>query len=338
MFGLVRILVTGATGFIGSHFVLRALAAGHSVVGLVRSERPENAALCERLRGLGADLRRGDVLDEESLYSAAAGAECVCHFAAAFKETAPEEHFLRVNVQGTVNLANAAGRQGVRRVVLCGTAGIYGQRVPGLVDESSRVQPYNSYERTKLAAEQALRERAAALGLETVILRPVAVYGPGDDRLLKLFRSAQKGRFPVFGAAQGRRHMIFVSDLADAFLRACTEPAAAGQELIVGGPRAVPLREMLEILAVLSNRRSVGPRLPLKPMLALAAVVEDVCGWLRIPPPIYRRRMDFYLQDVAFDCSRAKAVLGWEPKVDLRGGLGATLEAARAAGGAGASS
>jgi nucleoside-diphosphate-sugar epimerase len=147
----------------------------------------------------------------------------------------------------------------------------------------------------------------------------------------------EKGRFPVFGTAEGRRHMIFVTDLADAFLRACTEPAAAGQELIVGGPRTVPLREMLEILAALSNRRSVGPRLPLKPMLVLAAVVEDVCSWLRIQPPIYRRRMDFYLQDVAFDCSRARTVLRWQPKVDLREGLGVTLEAARAAGGSGAS-
>jgi len=161
------------------------------------------------------------------------------------------------------------------------------------------------------------------------------VYGPGDDRLLKLFRSAEKGRFPVFGAAQGRRHMIFVSDLVDAFLRACTEPAAAGHELIVGGPRAVPLREMLDILAVLTNRLSVGPRPPLQPMLVLAAVVEDVCGRLGIQPPIYRRRMDFYLQDVAFDCSRAKAVLRWEPKAVLREGLCATLEAAKRAGASG---
>jgi nucleoside-diphosphate-sugar epimerase len=155
------------------------------------------------------------------------------------------------------------------------------------------------------------------------------VYGPRDERLLKLFRSVSKGRFPLFGRGDGRRHMIYVTDLADAFLRACAAPSAVNRELIIAGPKAVPLREMLQTIARVANRPGFGPSLPLKPMLALAAVVEDTCKVLKIQPPIYRRRMDFYLNDAAFDSRQAQALLGWQPKVDLAEGFAATLRELR---------
>ncbi len=82
------------------------------------------------------------------------------------------------------------------------------------------------------------------------------------------------------------------------------------QELIVAGPKAVPLREMLQTIAQAANRPAFGPRLPLKPMLALAAVVEDTCKVFKINPPIYRRRMDFYLNDAAFDSRHAQSGAG----------------------------
>jgi dihydroflavonol-4-reductase len=316
----VRIFVTGANGFIGSHFMDHAAAAGHYVIGLQRG--PSTA------RGSGLEIRTGDVRDPDSFGAALRGADCVCHFAAAFREAGEaEDHFHRVNVEGTAKLMAAAHAHGVKRFVLCSTAGIYGSRVPGLIDESRKPQPWNAYERSKVAAEDEVRRLARLYRMEYVILRPTAVYGPRDERLLKLFRSTAKGRFPLFGRGDGRRHMVYVTDLAEAFLRACTLPEAANQEMIVAGPEAVPLRDMLQTLATLSNRRSCGPRLPLGPMLGLAAVTEDVCRWLKINPPLYRRRMDFYTNDAAFDCSRARSVLGWTPKVGLREGLASTLHA-----------
>jgi nucleoside-diphosphate-sugar epimerase len=123
--------------------------------------------------------------------------------------------------------------------------------------------------------------------------------------------------------------MVHVSDVADAFLRACEQRAAANAEMIVAGPDVVPLREMLQVLARAADRRSCGPRLPLAPMLALAALVEDVCKPLGIQPPIYRRRMEFYLSDAAFDCSRARRLLDWEPKIRLDEGLSHTMQAYR---------
>lgn len=326
----MRIFVTGASGFIGAHFVERALAEGHGVVGMYRSDGPKHRTGIEQLRSRGASLRRGDIQKPGTFADALSGTDCVCHFAAAFRESGADEAFFeRMNVEGTANVARAAADAGVKRFVHCGTAGIYGQRVAGTIDEKTPIRPWNSYERSKLAADETVREIARGAGMEYVILRPTAVYGPRDERLLKLFRSVAKGRFPLFGRGDGRRHLIYVTDLADAFLRACTAPSAANQELIVAGPKAVPLREMLQTIAMAANRPAFGPSLPLKPMLALAAVVEDTCKVLKIQPPIYRRRMDFYLNDAAFDSSRAQSVLGWQPKVDLAEGFAATLQALR---------
>lgn len=326
----MRIFVTGAAGFIGAHFVERALEAGHEVVGLYRSESAPRRAYIESLRERGAQLERADVLEPQTFAERLNGCDCVCHFAAAFREArADHDFFHRINVQGAANVARAAAERGVRRFVHCSTAGIYGQRVAGVIDESTPMRPWNSYEQSKLAAENTVKAVAHERGMEYVILRPTAVYGPRDERLLKLFRSVSKGRFPLFGRGEGRRHMIYVTDLADAFLRACTVPSAANHELIVAGPRAVPLHDLLKTLAAVANRRDFGPRLPLRPMLALAALVEDICTRLAIDPPIYRRRMDFYLNDAAFDSSRAQLTLGWRPQIDLAEGLSRTLRALR---------
>jgi nucleoside-diphosphate-sugar epimerase len=326
----MRIFVTGATGFIGAHLVECALKAGHDVLGLYRSDGPRHRGVIDYLRHRGAELCRGDILRPETYSSCLRDIDCVCHFAAAFREPgANEDFFNRINVDGTAIVATAAAEHGVRRFVHCSTAGIYGQRVDGLINESTPIRPWNNYERSKLAAEDEVRRVAESGEMQYVILRPTAVYGPRDERLQKLFRSVAKGRFPLFGAGEGRRHMIYVTDLTQAFLRACISPAAANQELIVAGPKAVPLRNLLETLARAANRRAFGPRLPLEPMLALAGFIEDLCAKFKVNPPLYRRRMDFYLNDAAFDSQRAQETLEWQPKVDLPEGLAATLHASR---------
>ena len=322
----MQIFVTGATGFIGAHFVECALEAGHSVTGLYRSNSARQNAIADHLRNLGAVLHRGDILDSDSLAEGVRGADCVCHFAAAFRESSAEDsYFQRMNVDGTVNVLQASARAGARRFIHCSTAGIHGQRARELIDERTSVRPWNSYERSKVASEVQVRRISREQGMEYVILRPTAVYGPRDERLVKLFRSVAKGRFPLFGPGDGRRHMVYVTDLAHAFLRACTVREAANREFIIAGPEAVTLREMLRTLAEVANRRSFGPRLPLKPMLWLAGITEDVCGKLNIKPPIYRRRMDFYLNDAVFSSRLARDVLGWTPKVGLKDGLAATM-------------
>lgn len=329
----MRIFVTGATGFVGSHFVELALARGHQVVGTYSSDHPDKRAILQYLRSRGAQLVQADIGQPAQLQAVLQDCECVCHFAAAFRESGADDGFFeRLNVAGTRNVLTAAAAAGVRRFVFCGTAGIHGQRVAATITEQSPVNPFNAYENSKVAAEAEVRRMCAAAGMEWVIVRPTAVYGPRDERLLKLFKSAAKGRFPLFGPGAGRRHMIYVKDLAELFLLACTAPQAAAQEFIAAGPRATSLRELLRILGQAVGRKSTGPSLPLAPMTMLAAVIEDICLKLGVNPPLYRRRMDFYVNDAAFDSSKAAAVLGWRPVVDLPEGLAATYTAYKAEG------
>lgn len=326
----MQIAVTGATGFIGRNFVELAASRGHRISAMHRPGTPAKRKLNGVLQSSKVSLRASDVRDSNSLAAAMTDAECVIHFAAAFRESGvPDDYFFTINVAGTRNAIKAAAEQGARRFVFCSTAGIYGTSVPGITDESAKASPENIYERSKVEAEEVVRTLSVSYGIEYVILRPAVVYGPYDDRLIKMFRAAARGRFPQFGPGKGRRHMIFVADVARAGLRACVSPAAAGQEMILAGPRAVPLHEILSILALALHRSSCGPRLPLWPMQALAAMTEDACGVLGIKPPIYRRRMDFYRNDASFDCSRAFGVLGWKPAVDLDEGFGRTIASYR---------
>jgi nucleoside-diphosphate-sugar epimerase len=243
-----------------------------------------------------------------------------------------DEFFERVNLDGTRHLLDAAAATGVRRFVYCSTIGIFGHRAPGITREDSPLAPGNVYERTKVAGERMVREVAGARGMPFVILRPADVYGPRDQRLLKLFRGVKRGKFPLFGSGSGRRHMIYVDDVVSGFFKACERDEALGEALILAGPRACTLRELIAEVERATGSRKFGVRLPLAPMLAAAAVVEDAAKVLHFDPPIYRRRMDFFWSDSEFDTSRARRVLDWTPQVDLAEGIRRTAEDYRRSG------
>ena len=329
----MKLLVTGGTGFIGSHLAEEGRRRGAEVVVLGLTDRPEEKASAALLAGMGAEVISGSITDAELCRRASRGATHVFHLAVAMREGGKSDEFFEaINLDGTRHLLQAATTERVQRFVYCSTIGIYGHRTPGITSENSPLSPGNIYERTKVAAERLVRDFAENCALPAVVLRPADVYGPRDQRLLKMFKGVSRGRFPLFGAGKGRRHMVYVDDVVSAFFKACERQEAVGEGLIVAGPRACTLRELLEEVAAATGSRRYGVRLPLAPMLGLAAVVEDVCAALAIDPPIYRRRMDFFHSDSAFDISKAREVLDWEPKVDLREGIRRTLENYRRSG------
>jgi dihydroflavonol-4-reductase len=329
----MRLLVTGGTGFIGSHLAEEARRRGAEVVVLGLTERPEERANAELLSRRGAEVLAGSITDADLCRRAARGATHIFHLAVAMREGGKSDAFFEsINLDGTRQLLEAATAQGVERFVYCSTIGIYGHRAPGITSEESSLAPGNIYERTKVSAERLVRDFAENCGLAAVVLRPADVYGPRDQRLLKLFKGVSRGRFPLFGAGKGRRHMVYVDDVVSSFFKACERHEAIGQGLIVAGPQACTLRELIDEVTRATGSSRYGFRLPLAPMLGLAAVVEDLCAALSIDPPIYRRRMDFFHSDSEFDTSRARRVLDWEPKVDLREGIRRTLEDYRRSG------
>jgi dihydroflavonol-4-reductase len=329
----VRLLVTGGTGFIGSHLAEAGRRQGAEVVALGLTGRPEEQANAALLSRMGIEVLTGSITDPELCRRAARGATHIFHLAVAMREGGKSDEFFEsINLDGTRQLLQAASQQRVERFVYCSTIGIYGHRAPGITREDSPLAPGNIYERTKVSAELLVRDFAEHCGVPSVIIRPADVYGPRDQRLLKMFKGVSKGRFPLFGSGNGRRHMVYVDDVVSAFFKACERDQALGEGLIVAGPRSCTLRELLDEVTRATGSKRYGVRLPLAPMLGLAAAVEDVSAALGIDPPIYRRRMDFFHSDSEFDTSRARRVLDWEPQVDLREGIRRTLEDYRASG------
>ena len=323
----MRLLVTGGTGFIGSHLAEEGRRRGAAVVVLGLTGRPEEQENADLLRRLGVEVLEGSITDPELCRRAVRGATHIFHLAVAMREGGKSDEFFEaINLDGTRHLLEAASQQRVERFVYCSTIGIYGHKAPGITREDSPLAPGNIYERTKVSAERLVREFAEQCAVPSVILRPADVYGPRDQRLLKLFKGVSRGRFPLFGSGKGRRHMVYVDDVVAAFFKACERDEALGEGLIVAGPSACTLRELLAEITRATGSKRYGVRLPLAPMLGLAATVEDVSAALGVDPPIYRRRMDFFHSDSEFDTSRARRVLDWEPRVDLPEGIRRTME------------
>jgi nucleoside-diphosphate-sugar epimerase len=321
------LLVTGGTGFIGSHLAESARKKGLQVRVLGMTDVDADRKNAEYLRSLGVEVFSGSVADPDLCASAMEGVSDVYHLAVAMREGGmSDEGFTEINLTGTKFLLDAALASSVNRFIYCSTIGIFGHRVPGITSELSDFNPGNIYERTKLEAEKLALSYYEKHNLPVVSLRPADVYGPRDQRLLKLFGAVRRGRFPLFGKGEGRRHMVYIDDVVSAFEIAAESESALGKAFIIAGPEICTLRELIELVRDAASAESFGYRLPLAPMLALAAIVEDACSLIGVSPPIYRRRMDFFHSDSAFDISYAKKVLEWKPKVSLRDGVRLTMK------------
>lgn len=213
-------LITGATGFVGGHLAERLAGEGWQVRALVRATSDT-----ARLRALGAELRTGSLGDADALGAAADGADTVFHLAAL--TTAPsEDAFRRANAQGTRNVARAAARAGTRprRLVYLSSYAACGPAVQGRprrMDETPA--PLTAYGRTKLEGEAAAREAEAA-GVELVVVRAPAVYGPGDRAFLPVYRLAKHGLAPIPTGPVRRVQVVYVHDLVTALAAAADAP------------------------------------------------------------------------------------------------------------------
>jgi nucleoside-diphosphate-sugar epimerase/2-polyprenyl-3-methyl-5-hydroxy-6-metoxy-1,4-benzoquinol methylase len=325
----MRVLITGGTGFIGSRLTEVCRRAGHEVTALGQANTPAEAANVERLERAGARVVNASVADPDALEPALAGAEVVFHLAAAQHEmNVPDAHFRRVNVEGTRNVLDAALRQGVRRVVHGSTIGVYGS-VDGVIDEDTPCRPDNIYGVTKLEGERL----ALSYGdrVELVVVRIPEAYGPGDRRLLKLFRAIERGKFINIGPGQNLHHPMYVDDLTAALLSLALHPEAPGKVFLLAGREAVSTNDMVVAVAAAVDTAAPKLRLPLAPLLGVATLMEVTLRPLGIQPPLHRRRMDFFRKTFSLRPTRA-AELGIVPHTSFREGARATAEWYRAAG------
>lgn len=316
------VLVTGANGFTASYVCRQLLEKGYKVRGLVR----KNADM-KLIAGLPLELHYADLAVDKDFTSAMKDVEIVYHIAAAYRaENVPKKYFWDVNVEGTRKLLEAAKKTGVKKFVHSSTVGVQGYIKNPPAKEEDPYNPGDYYQESKVDGEKLVLEFYRKEKLPISIVRPVGIYGPGDTRFLKLFKHIYNGKFRMIGNGKVLYHLTFVEDLARGFILAGEKDEAIGEIFTIGGEGYLTLLELAEKIAKIFNKPLPKVKIPVWPVWIGGLLCEIVCKPFGITPPIYRRRVDFFIKDRAFDISKAKKVLGYQPKVSLDEGLKITAE------------
>ena len=305
-----RALVTGGTGFTGSNLVKKLVAQGVDVVAIARP-----TSNLKPFEGLPIKWIRGDVFDEKLINEAMEGVNYIFHMVTPFREAkSPDIGYYNVHVLSTQLLAKAALKQpDFRRFVNVSTIGVHGhvENPPG--DENCPVKPGDIYQETKWEGEVWLREFAAKENLPVVVVRPTGIYGPGEKRLLKIYKWVVKKRIPVIGDGSNLLHFVHVDDLTNFFILSATHEKAVGEVFICGGKEAMTFQEMVTIVGDYYQIKPHFLKVPAAPVFAIGDLMEFICRPLGIEPPIYRRRLAFYTKDRSFNTSKMTRLLGFEP-------------------------
>lgn len=323
----MKIALTGATGYTGSRLLGLLLARGHDVRALARpsSSRPRESTAVTWVEG---DLR-----ERAAAERVVEGTDAVVHVAAVYRTAGhPDAYYRDVNVGGTERLLEAAARAGVRRFVHTSTVGVHGDVRQPPADEAAPIAPGDVYQATKAEAEALAFAFHRERGVPVVVVRPGAIYGPGETRLLKLFRAIARGRYAVVGSGRAFYHPVYIDDLLQGYLLALDGPDAVGEAFILAGPRYVTQRELAGLIARHTGGRVLPFRVPAAPFRWAGAIVEAVCVPLGVEPPLHRRRVEFWTKSRAFSIDKARRVLGYDPRVDVEEGVARTARWYREAG------
>jgi dihydroflavonol-4-reductase len=317
----VQVLVTGTSGFTGGHLARMLARRGNAVRALVRTTQQGDQVARD-----GIEPALGTLQDRSSLDAAVRNVDVVYHVAAVYRQAGiPKSTYRAVNATAVGELIEAAASAGAARLVHCSTVGVHGDIERPPANEDAPLRPGDIYQETKLEGERVAREAARRTGLAVTIARPSGIYGPGDRRLLKLFRGVARRRFVVLGSGNIFYHLTYIDDLVEG-LRLCGEtPGAANRTYILAGGEVTTLNELIQRIAREAHVAPPSIKLPVWPFWVAGAACESICVPLGIEPPLYRRRVDFFTKSRAFDIARARTELGFAPKVDLTDGIRKTL-------------
>jgi nucleoside-diphosphate-sugar epimerase len=204
------------------------------------------------------------------------------------------------------------------------TVGVHGDVRNPPADESSPFAPGDIYQETKAEAETLAMRYHHDRGVPVAVVRPGAIYGPGETRLAKLFRAIARGRYAIVGSGKPHYHLVYIDDLLDGYELAMTHPGAAGEAFIVAGPRSVSQTELAANVARATGGSVLPVHIPVAPIHIAGDLCEALCVPLEIDPPLHRRRVDFWTKNRSFSIEKARRVLGYAPRVDVEEGIART--------------
>ncbi|GJL64709.1 MAG: dihydroflavonol-4-reductase [Nitrospirales bacterium] len=309
-----RVLITGATGFVGGHLTRRLVSDGAHVRIFVRKSSDQN--IVDALKSIGAEIVSGDITDRAAVFNVVKDVDTIFHIAALFRSAKHgDDIYYDINVEGSRNILDAAEQSHVKRVIHCSTVGVHSHipHPPAAEDEAYR--PGDIYQVTKCEGEKLACERFLSGRLEGTIVRPAMIWGQGDMRTLKLFKGVAKRRFPIIGNGRTLAHWIDVDDLVDGFVLAAENDVAKGQTYIFAGERPVSISELVLTISRVAGVKPWPFKVPALPIQLLGSLTEAVCKPLGIEPVLHRRRVDFFTKTRSFDTSKAKRELGFHPRL-----------------------
>lgn len=306
----MRVLVTGATGFVGNALSYKLIDFGCKVTGSVRQLQSSGISKL-------TEFVVPDINDETDWSIALEGIQVVVHTAARVhvmhdQAQDPLAQFRRVNVDGTLNLARQASAAGVRRFIFISSVKVNGESTAAgqSFTAEDTPAPHDDYGLSKHEAEQALRLLAVETGLEVVIIRPPLVYGPGvKANFLSMLRWLKRGIPLPLGAIHNRRSLVALENLIDLIIICIDHPAAAGETLLVSDDEDISTTDLLYRVAEALNLHARLIPVPVwfleaaAGLLGKQAVMRRLCGNLQI------------------DISRTKMLLDWRPPISLKEGL-----------------
>lgn len=325
----MELLVTGGTGFVGHHVVGALLARGHRVRILGRDFAGSRGVIAA-----GAVPVRADLRDRAAVEAACAGVEAVYHVGALSAPWGKRADFRAINVGGTAAVLAGCRRHGVRRLIAVSSPSVVfdGRDQCNLTEDAPYPRRFMSaYSLTKKLGED-LVNAAAATGLETVILRPKAVFGPGDRALLpRLIAAARRGRLPRIGDGRNRVDLTYVANVVDALVLALDAGAATGKTYTITNDEHVPLWGAIgTVLRRLGIPERLRP-LPLRVALAVATLLELRAALTGKEPTLTRYSAAILARTQTYNIGAARRDLGYAPRVSVAEGIERTLAALGAA-------
>lgn len=320
----MKMLVTGATGCVGSSLAELLRTKGHSVRALVRGGGDSVF-----LRSLGVELVRGELDDRASLDAAVRGVDAVFHCAAVVSDWASLEEMRRVNVEGLERLLEASAAAGVRRFVFMSSMVVLGMGRQENLDESA---PYvftgDHYNTTKIEAEKLVMEFSAKSGLSVTVIRAPYVYGPRDRQMFpRILQYLSRGRYAYIGGGTAPFTLVYVKNLAEGLLKAAESPKAAGQVYNITDGAAVTRRDLITRMADELGLPQPKKNVPYPVAVAVCALCETVAKLFRLktPPILNRFRLKFMTAHLTFDISKARRDLGYGPEIPFDRALKETV-------------